>query len=305
MDPIRTLIVDDETLARENLRLRLRGIDDFVIVGECANGREAIGAIAGMRPELVFLDIRMPDLDGFAVIERLEPESLPAIVFITAFDRYAIEAFRVHALDYLLKPIEEERFAETLQACRQRVAEMRRLGSGSGAGRGTKPDDRTRAAETLFQLSGVATHSVDAQDGTKVPPPGVSRSGTTADQIGPAAATAAADPLFDRLVIKSSGRVFFLRITTVDWIEAYGDYVRLHVGTQSYLLRRTMNEMEARLPARDFARTSRSAIVNLDRVKDLEPASRGELLVRLTTGRELKLTRIYREKLELLLGDRL
>jgi two-component system LytT family response regulator len=273
MDPIRTLIVDDETLARENLRLRLRGIDDFVIVGECANGREAVGAIAGMRPELVFLDIRMPDLDGFAVIERLEPESLPAIVFITAFDRYAIEAFRVHALDYLLKPIEEERFAETLQACRQRVAEMRRSGSGGGTGDETPHDDRMRAAETLFQLSG--------------------------------AAPAAADPLFDRLVIKSGGRVFFLRITTVDWIEAYGDYVRLHVGTQSYLLRRTMNEMETRLPARDFARTNRSAIVNLDRVKDLEPASRGELLVRLTTGRELKLTRIYREKLELLLGDRL
>jgi two-component system LytT family response regulator len=275
MDPIRTLIVDDETLARENLRLRLQGIDDFVIIGECANGREAIGAIAGMRPDLVFLDIRMPDLDGFAVIARLEPEYLPAIVFITAFDRYAIEAFRVHALDYLLKPIEEERFAETLQACRQRVAEIRRLGFGGGAGGETTPDDRAHRAEPLFQLSGAAPRSGDA------------------------------DPLLDRLVIKSSGRVFFLRTTTVDWIEAYGDYVRLHVGTQSYLLRRTMNEMEMRLPARDFARTSRSAIVNLDRVKDLEPASRGEHLVRLTTGRELKLTRIYREKLEMLLGDRL
>jgi two-component system LytT family response regulator len=303
MDPIRTLIVDDETLARENLRLRLQGIDDFVIVGECANGREAIGAIAGMRPDLVFLDIRMPDLDGFAVIERLEAESLPAIVFITAFDRYAIEAFRVHALDYLLKPIEEERFAETLQACRQRVAEMRRLGSGGGAGREMTPDGRAQRAEPLFQLSEPAPRSGDAQDGTKVTPPGVSRSGATADRAVPAAG--AADPLFDRFVIKSSGRVFFLRITTVDWIEAYGDYVRLHVGTQSYLLRRTMNEMEIRLPARDFARTSRSAIVNLDRVKDLEPASRGEHLVRLTTGRELKLTRIYREKLEILLGDRL
>jgi two-component system LytT family response regulator len=301
MDPIRTLIVDDETLARENLRLRLRGIDDFVIVGECANGREAIGAIAGMRPELVFLDVRMPDLDGFAVIERLEPENLPAIVFITAFDRYAIEAFRVHALDYLLKPIEEERFAETLQACRQRVAEMRRLGSGGEtAGEATR-GDRARRTERLFQLSGATSPSGDAQDGTAAPPVGAARSDAPAVHAG----QVAADPLFDRLVIKSGGRVFFLRITTVDWIEAYGDYVRLHVGAQSYLLRRTMNEMEARLPARDFARTSRSAIVNLDRVKDLEPESRGELLVRLTTGRELKLTRIYREKLELLLGDRL
>jgi two-component system LytT family response regulator len=301
MDPIRTLIVDDETLARENLRLRLRGIGDFVIVGECANGREAIGAIAGMRPELVFLDIHMPDLDGFAVIDRLAPESLPAIVFITAFDRHAIEAFRVHALDYLLKPIEEERFAETLQACRQRVAEMRRAGAGGAARGEIPPQDRTRPGEMLFQLSGAGPHSGDARGGLGPPPAGTGRSGALSGHVGPAAT----DPFFDRLVIKSGGRVFFLRITTVDWIEAYGDYVRLHVGTQSYLLRRTMNEMEARLPARGFARTSRSAIVNLDRVKDLEPASRGELLVRLTTGRELKLTRIYREKLELLLGDRL
>lgn len=299
MEPIRTLIVDDEALARENLRLRLRGIDDFVIVGECATGREAIGSIAGMRPELVFLDIRMPDLDGFAVIERLEPESLPVIVFVTAFDRHAIEAFRVHALDYLLKPIEEERFAETLQACRQRVAEMRRLGSRGGGG--VIPGNGMRPAETLFQLSEAGLRFGDGPNGTTTPPIWASRTGTPVLPAGPAFA----DPLFDRLVIKSGGRVFFLRTVTVDWIEAYGDYVRLHVGTQSYLLRRTMNEMETHLPARDFARTSRSAIVNLDRVKDLEPASRGELLIRLTTGQELKLTRIYREKLELLLGDRL
>jgi two-component system, LytTR family, response regulator len=301
MGPIRTLIVDDEALARENVRLRLRGIDDFVIVGECANGREALGAIEGLRPDLVFLDIRMPDLDGFAVIERLPPGSLPAIVFVTAFDRYAIEAFRVHALDYLLKPIEEERFTETLQSCRRRVAEMRRLGSAGESGGETIRNERTGGAETLFRLSGAPSLPSDAGHETSVPSTGPSRSGAP---VVSARATAA-DPLFDRLVIKSGGRVFFLRISTVDWIEAYGDYVRLHVGTQSYLLRHTMNEMEARLPARDFARTGRSAIVNLDRVKDLEPASRGEHLVRLVTGHELKLTRIYREKLERLLGDRL
>jgi two-component system, LytTR family, response regulator len=305
MDPIRTLIVDDEPLARENLRLRLRDIDDFVVVGECASGREAIGAITGMRPDLVFLDVRMPGLDGFAVIEELEPESMPAIVFVTAFDRYALEAFRVHALDYLLKPIEEERFAETLQTCRERVADMRQLASGSGTDRSVASEttgrDRRRSAEILFQLSGTAAHPGGAPAGVTAPPADLSRSGTPVLPSGPAAA----DPFLDRLVIKSGGRVFFLRIAAVDWIEAYGDYVRLHVGAQSYLLRRTMNEMETRLPTRDFARTNRSAIVNLDRVKDLEPASRGELLVRLTTGRELKLTRVYREKLELLLGDRL
>lgn len=282
MDPIRTLIVDDEALARENLRLRLRDFDDFLVVGECAGGREAIAAISGKRPELVFLDIRMPDLDGFAVIERLDPENLPVIVFVTAFDRYTLEAFRVHALDYLLKPIEEERFTETLQACRSRIAETRRLGSPEAGNGSAGP----RRGEMLYRISEGGRHSGDAAGGNPEP-------------IGPP------DPLFDRLVIKSGGRAFFLRIAAVDWIEAYGDYVRLHVGAQSYLLRRTMNEMEARLPVRDFARTSRSAIVNLDRVRDLEPASRGDLLVRLTTGCELKLTRVYRERLELLLGDRL
>jgi two-component system LytT family response regulator len=308
MHPIRTLVVDDEALARENLRLRLRLTTDFTVIGECATGREALQAIAELKPELVFLDIRMPDLDGFAVLERLEARDTPAIVFVTAFDRYAVEAFRVHALDYLLKPFEEERFAETLQACRQRVTEMRQLagshgleaaagergeergekrGEGHREERGERRDGERGEAlgETLYQVS----------EGPAVP----AATGTGRSEEAPA------DPFRERLVIKSGGRVFFLRIANVDWIEAYGDYVRLHVGGQSYLLRRTMNEMEARLPGRDFARISRSAIVNLDRVKDLEPATRGELLVRLSTGPELKLTRTYREKLEGLLGDRL
>lgn len=266
MDPIRTLIVDDEPLARRNLLIRLHGIPDFEIVGECATGAEAVAAVRDQRPDLLFLDIRMPDMDGFAVLERIDPEILPVVVFVTAYDRFALEAFRVHALDYLLKPFEDDRFAETLEACRQRVSEVRRLA------------DESAGAEEPRAVSGVSPSNRD---------------------------TERMNPYLDRLVIKGGGRVFFLRIASVDWVEAYGNYVSVHSGEKTWLLRRTMHEMEEGLDPRTFCRISRSAIVNLDRIKELEPATRGEHLVHLVTGRELKLTRGYRQKLENLLGDRL
>jgi two-component system, LytTR family, response regulator len=265
MEPIRTLIVDDEPLARENLRLRLRELPDFEIVGECGNGRDAVAAIDHHRPDLMFVDIRMPDMDGFAVLERIEPERQPVVVFVTAFDRYALEAFRVHALDYLLKPFDQDRFAETLETCRQRVAEVRRLAGGA--------------------------ESADAE--------------LPAEGALPAPDPAQGSAYLDRLVIKSRGHVFFMRVDSLDWIEACGDYVSLHAGEKSWLLRRTMNELETRLDPRVFVRVNRSAIVRLDGVQELLPATRGEHLVRLAGGRELKLTRLYRERLERLLGDRL
>lgn len=266
MDAIRTLIVDDERLARRNLRLRLQDIPDFRVVGECATGREAIAAVTEQRPELLFLDIRMPDMDGFAVLEQIEAEVLPVVVFVTAFDRFALEAFRVHALEYLLKPFEDDRFAETLQACRQRVAESRSLDRGCAA--------PGHAAET---------------SSASLPRPGESPR----------------NPCLDRLVIKSQGRVFFMKITSLDWVEAFGNYVSVHAGDKSWLLRRTMQEMEDAVDPRVFCRISRSAIVNPDRIRELIPLARGEHFVYLTSGRELKLTRGYREKLEARLGDRL
>ena len=261
MKRIRTLIVDDEPLARENLMIRLRDVADFRVVGECANGDEALAAVATQRPEVAFLDIHMPDMNGFEVIDHVPPESMPVIVFVTAFDRYALEAFRVHALDYLLKPFEDDRFAETLQLCRTRLAE-----SAAPA-----PSN-----EPLCQLT------------------------------GPIKADPTGDPTIpDRLVIKMRGRVIFLKTERIDWIEANGDYSRIHAEGSTYLLRRTMNEMETRLDRADFARTNRSAIVNLDRIQELVPLARGEYQVRLCGGAALKLTRIYREKLEQRLGDRL
>lgn len=266
---IRVLVVDDEPLARENLRIRLRGVEDLALVGECANGREALERIASERPEVVFLDVQMPDLDGFEVIERIPPELQPVIVFVTAYDQYALEAFRVHALDYLLKPFDDERLAEALQACRERVREGRRAQG---------------ADEAVYQLAGDTPARAPA-------PPGATL------ETGRA--------LPDRLVIRARGRVFFIKTDAVDWVEANGDYARLHSGERSYLVRRTMNEMESRLDPRLFVRISRSSIVQLDRIRDLVPAARGEYRVRLTTGPELKLTRGYREKLESRLADRL
>ncbi len=268
MAKIQALIVDDEPLARENLRIRLRDVPDFEIAGECANGGEALRGIARHRPDVAFLDIQMPDLSGFEVIERTPPEILPVIVFVTAYDHYALEAFRIHALDYLLKPFDDERFAEALAACRARVEQGRRA---------------RRAGEEIYQLSGAGATGAPRQDGR-----GKAR---------------IAQP--DRIVIKARGRVFFLKTDAIEWVEANGDYARLHSGERSYLLRRTMNEMESRLDPGIFVRVSRSAIVNFDRIQDLVPIAHGEYRVRLVTGAEIKLTRGYREKLEARLGDRL
>ncbi len=265
MTEIRVVIVDDEPIARRLLRRLLGPHPDLVIVGEAGDGRAAIEAVQALRPDLLFLDIEMPDMDGLSVVERIEPELLPVVVFVTAFDRYALEAFRVHALDYLLKPFDEARLAEALRACRRRLAEIRRLGGGATA-------DRQRVA-------------FDADL-------------SPCDHRQPG-------PYLDRLVVKSLGRIYFLKVATIDWIEACADYATLHVGDRTWLIRRTMSELESRLDPRAFARISRFTIVNLERVQDLHPTPRGEHIVRLTDGREMKLTRSYREKLESLLGDRL
>jgi two-component system, LytTR family, response regulator len=268
MDTIRAIIVDDEPLARENLTIRLQANDEFIIVGECANGQEAIDMIQAEKPDLVFLDIQMPDRNGFDVLEEIDPDIMPVVVFVTAYDRYALDAFRVHALDYLLKPFDDDRFAETLQYARETVAEIRK--NQSEADSVTAPIAQDQPGE-LAGRDG-------RQDGGKY---------------------------WDRLIIKMRGRVFFLKTDNVEWIEAHGDYARLYSGSKNYLIRKTMNEMEQRLDPSCFARISRSSIIHLDRVVELKPISRGEFMIRLLSGSEMKLTRTYREKLEKLLGDRL
>jgi len=234
MTAIRALIVDDEALARERVRTLLASAPDVTVIGECTGGREALEAVFAHRPELVFLDVQMPDLDGFAVLEALGAEYLPAVVFITAYDEYALRAFEVHALDYLLKPIEPERFARTLARVRARLGDVK----------------DARLLDLLEALSQRET------------------------------------PL-DRLVIRTRDRVSFLKPSEIDWIEADGKHVRLHVGRETHVVRQQLGRLERRLAPHGFVRVHRSAIVNVDRIQHLEPWFHGEYVVLLKDGTKL------------------
>ena len=254
MKKIRTLIVDDEPLARERIRALLTEQPDVEVVGEARDGEEAVQAILAHEPDLVFLDIQMPKMDGFEVIRTVGADNMPLVVFVTAYDQHALKAFDVRALDYLLKPFDRERFAESIGRVRQAIA---RSGSDE-IGR--------RLLELVRELR----------------PGGVPRS--------------------DRLVIKSAGRLFFLRTDEIDWVEAAGNYVKLHVGGDEHLLRETMNGIEQKLDPDTFFRIHRSRIVNMERIKELQPWFNGEYVVILRNGTKLTLSRGYREKLQERLG---
>ena len=253
MAPLRVLIVDDEPIARRGVRLQLTDEPDVDIVGECANGLEAVAAIQQHAPDLVFLDVHMPEMDGFEVIEAVGIEHMPAVVFVTAYDRYAIRAFDVHAVDYLLKPFDRERFRQALQHARSHLTAVpHKLG------------------EQLRAL-------LDAH--------------------------LAARKHLQRLVVKSGGRIYFLDVADVDWIEAADNYAELHVGPQSHLVRHTLASLEARLDPEQFVRIRHSTIVNVRKVKELRPSSTGEFDVVLRSGTVLESSRRYRKKLAAILED--
>jgi two-component system, LytTR family, response regulator len=250
---VRVLIADDEPLARERLRMLLSREDGVDLVGECPNGVEAIDAIGRLRPDLVFLDVQMPGATGFEVIDAVGADRMPIVVFVTAYDQYALRAFDVHALDYLLKPFDRQRFHDALLRARQQL-ERRPAGD---------------LERRLLQL---------VQD------------------LKPAAQR------LERFVIKTGGRVFFVRSDEIDWIEAAGNYVKLHVGTDAHLFRETMSSLESQLDADTFFRIHRSHIVNIERVKELQPWFNGEYVVFLRNGTRLTLSRGYREKLQERIG---
>jgi two-component system LytT family response regulator len=253
VNKIRAMVVDDEAMARERVVSMLRQEQDIELIGECSDGQQAVNAITSQQPDLVFLDVQMPAVDGFRVIEQVGPEKMPAVVFVTAYDEYAVRAFEVHALDYLLKPFGKERFQQTLQHARTHV-------------------ERRRAGDLGKRLMALV------QDIKPEP------------------------QRLDRLVVKSGGRVFFLKTEDIVWIEAAGNYVRLHLAEDSHLFRETMNGIEARLDPRRFVRIHRSRIVNSDRIKELQPWFNGEYVVVLQNGTRLTLSRGYREKLQERLG---
>jgi two-component system LytT family response regulator len=256
---IRVLIVDDEPAARGAIRTLLADDPDVVVVAECADGHSALEAIRADAPDLVFLDIQMPGLDGFALLHQLDPAELPVIVFVTAYDRYALRAFEAHALDYLLKPFSNERFRETLARAKQQVRQGK-LGA---------------LHQQLLNL--------------------LDTSGRTA--------TATADGGYlKRLVVKSGSRVTILGVKDIDWIEADGDYVRIHCGRAWHVLRETMKRLESQVDPARFVRIHRSTIVNVERIKELQPYFHGEYVVVLHDGTHLKLSRGYKQHLETALG---
>jgi two-component system, LytTR family, response regulator len=244
-----TLIVDDEPLARERLLGLLSNESDIEVLGQCRDGEEAVSAIHERHPDLVLLDVEMPRMDGFEVIDTIGPERMPMVIFVTAYDQHAIKAFQVRALDYLLKPFDRDRFSDALQRARTQIESQ------------TNGDLGKRLLALMKDMKRDA-------------------------------------PKTDRLVVKSGGRLFFLRADEIDWIEAAGNYVRLHVGNQSHLLRETMNAIEARLDPERFFRIHRCRIVNVERIQEMQPWLNGEYSVVLRTGVRLTLSRGYREKLQ-------
>ena len=253
---IRALVVDDEELARERIRDMLYADPEIDLIGECANGREAVEAVRKKSPDLVFLDIQMPGKNGLEVLESLGPDRLPAVIFVTAYDQYAVRAFEVHALDYLLKPFDQMRFQKALERAKAQI-----LG-------GQKGEIGQRIMSALEQIK------------------------TKPDYL-------------ERLVVKTNGRVFFVKTSEIDWLEAEGNYVRLHSGKESYLLRETITALESQLDPKIFMRVHRSAIVNINQIQELQPWFHGEYRVMLNSGIQLTLTRSYKDRLHDLLGKSL
>lgn len=263
-DKICTLIVDDELLARKALHVLLSTDPDIEIVAECGSGIEAIARIRMLQPDLVFLDIEMPDADGFQVIREIGVEKMPLTIFVTAYDKYAVRAFHARALDYLLKPFDHERFEEALLRVKKQIHQQK-LGSTS---------------EKLLALLG------DMNVAAKNP----------AEQASGAEKTT-------RLAIKSGGRIYFIKTDEIDWVEATGDYVRLHVGNKAHLMHETMNGIHARLDHKTFFRIHRSSVVNIERVRDIQPLFKGEYIITLTSGVQIKSSRGYRQQLQKVLDE--
>jgi two-component system, LytTR family, response regulator len=244
---LRVLVIDDEPPARKKLTMLLRKEPDIEIVGEASNGIEAVAAIEESHPDVIFLDIQMPGMNGFEVLEAVDRERMPLVVFVTAFDQHAVKAFEVHAVDYLLKPFDQAR----LQSCLARL-------------RDEHDSAQSRIKELLDQIR--------------------SRDYLT------------------RVVVKSRGRVLFLKMEDVDWIETSANYVELHSGTHSYLLRGTLTNFEERLNPRQFVRVHRTSIVNIERIQELQPWSHGDFIVVLKDGAKLRMSRRYRGNLSEIWG---
>ena len=265
-ETLRILIADDEPDARLKVRRLIKETPHAVVVGEARNGLEAITAITSLRPDAIFLDVRMPDLDGFGVVEALVGMPAgPKVVFVTAYDEYAVRAFEVRALDYILKPFDADRMAEALRRVRQQLEYEHRPSPAS-----------------LRSLLGAVRDLDEATPETK-----------------PAMT---APSYLDRVCIRSLGRTQFLRTADIEWVEAYGNYVRLHTHTGRALMRQPLRRFAEQLDPNAFCRIHRSAVINLSCLEEMRPCETGDYIVQLRSGVRLKLSRIYRAELDRRLG---
>jgi two-component system LytT family response regulator len=256
---IRTILVDDEKLALQGLQLRLEKFDDIEIIGTCANGREAIRAIKTEKPDLVFLDIQMPGFDGFSVVQGVMEIEPPLFVFVTAFEEHAIRAFEANAVNYLMKPVDEDKLADTVERVRTRIAEK-------------------RSAEEAEKLMNVLTEVAPA----------------AAEEF--AEGETETSDRFEKLInVKDRGQIFRVEVDSIEHIEAAGDYMCIYTGDNSLILRETMKDLERRLDPRTFQRVHRSTIVNLDQVRQVKPHTNGECFLVLESGAEVKVSRSYRD----------
>lgn len=250
---ITTLIVDDEALARKFIRRMLKEDHEVEVLGECNDGKSAVAMIQKRKPDVVFLDVQMPAMDGFAVLEAIGVEQLPEVIFTTAYQKYAIRAFELHALDYLLKPFDQTRFRDAMRHAKERLNQRQ------------QEDGRLQISALLENMKAQSKY-------------------------------------LERLIIKADGRISFLSTREINWIEADDKYVHLHTAKACRMVRQTLNAMETQLDPKKFRRIHRSAIVNIERIKELEPTFNGEHVVHLEDGTKLTLSRTYREKLFELLG---
>jgi len=266
---IRTIIVDDEALSRRGLEIRLLATTDFEIVAQCSNGREAISSLAGHRPDVVFLDIQMPGMSGFDVLTHLPQDCVPLVVFVTAYDQYAIRAFDARAVDYLLKPVDDARFATCLERVRDRIRAQ-------------------SAAEQRDQLFGLIAE--------------ITGSGELVMDELLARGRKAIEPRHSEILPIRQGReIVRVAVNAIEWIDAAGDYMCIHASGNTHILRGTMKDLEEYLDPKLFQRVHRSTIVNLRRVKSLRAHMNGEYFLTLDGGNELKLSRTYRDKVEFFL----
>jgi len=255
---IRTLLVDDEKLAIQGLQLRLEPYGDVEVIGTCANGREAIRAIKTEKPDLVFLDIQMPGFDGFSVVKGVMEIEPPLFVFVTAYEEHAIRAFEANAVNYLMKPVDEDKLADTLDRVRTRLTEKR------------SAEEATKLQAVLAEVAPDAIENMPAAD----------------ENAG----------RYEKMInIKDRGQIFRVDVESIEHIEAAGDYMCIYTGDNSLILRETMKDLERRLDPRRFQRVHRSTIVNLDLVRQVKPHTNGECFLVLDSGAQVKVSRSYRE----------